>query len=42
MFKQSTLKRNYDEWEENNTPYVPDDIIVAAGEDKQADKVSNN
>jgi len=24
------LKRNYDEWEENNTPYTPEEIVAPA------------
>ena len=36
------LKRNYDEWEENNTPYVPDDIKATSNPDNLIDKTNSD
>ena len=30
------LKRNYDEWEENNTPYVPDEPVASISKTNDA------
>ncbi len=36
------LKKNYDEWEENNMPYTPDDTTPPNGPSMPTDKISAN